>query len=43
MENDNFFVYIFGGLDFAGHFFAYYANVVFFRDVWFWTKRSDVQ
>ncbi len=37
-----YFIYIFGGLDYDGHSFAYVAHFVFLRDVWIRTQRVAV-
>ncbi len=39
----SFFVYFFGGLEFAGHSFAYVAHFVFLRDVWIRIQRAAVE
>jgi hypothetical protein len=36
-------MYIFGGLECVGHFFAYVAHFVFLRDVWIRTQRAAVE
>jgi hypothetical protein len=38
----NIFCIFFGGLDCAGHSFAYVAHVVFFRDDWIRTQRAAI-
>ncbi len=37
-----FFIYLFGGLEFVGHSFAYVAHFVFLRNVWIRTQRAAV-
>ncbi len=40
-DSTRFFLYIFwGGLECAGHSFAYIANFVFLKDVWIRTQRA---
>ena len=36
----SFFVYVFGGLDCVGHFFAYVLLIIFLRNVWIGTQRA---